>query len=106
MSDFLPTFAELSGGKLPRGPKLDGHSFAGLLGGPGGHNRTWAYAERGKLFWVRTRDWKLYSNGRLFHVGKDPGEKSPLKITGLTTSQASVVKQLESAVRGIGPLKP
>ena len=105
MSDFLPTFAELSGGQLPRGPQLDGHSFAGLLGRPGGHGRTWAYAERGKLFWVRTRDWKLYNNGRLFHVGEDPGEKSPLKITRLTTKQAAIVRQLESAIRDIGPVK-
>ena len=29
------------------------------------------------LKWVRNQDWKLYNDGRLFHMAKDPLEKRP-----------------------------
>lgn len=78
-SDILPTFADLSGGRLP-GRQLNGHSFANRLRDRGSSSRTWAYSEtsRGGGQFVRTRAHKLYSDGRLFDMTADPDEKKPL----------------------------
>ena len=76
--DFFPTLAELGGAKLPSGLSLPGKSFvSGLRGEPDG-GRDWVFAEYKGKSWVRTRDWKLYQSGRLFHMTSDPQEQSPL----------------------------
>ena len=104
MSDFLPTLRELAGGhQPPRGAtRIDGHSFAGLLDGSRRLKdpRRWAYAERGvKRFFVRTQNWKLYNNGRLFHVAVDVNEKSP--VTRAPASAAADIKLLSHAMATI-----
>ena len=104
MSDFLPTLRDLAGGHQPAGetPRIDGHSFAGLLDGSGRLKapRRWAYAERGlKRFFVRTQNWKLYNNGRLFHVAVDVNEKSP--VTRPPASAAADIKLLKHAIATI-----
>ena len=79
MSDYLPTFADLAGAKLPEGVDLDGVSFASRIRGDGAAPRKWVFAEhRGKSF-VRTRDWKLYNDGRLFNMKTDGEERSPIQ---------------------------
>ncbi|WP_442511872.1 sulfatase-like hydrolase/transferase [Novipirellula sp. SH528] len=92
-SDILPTFLDLAGVPLPANPKLDGVSFANRLRGQRASPRSFAYCEEavlpkpggvepdGKssgLKWVRTQDWKLYNDGRLFHMAEDPVEQYPL----------------------------
>ena len=75
-SDVLPTFVEIAGAKLPEGVSLDGTSFAARLQGKGRGPRQWAYSEsRGKSYFVKTRNWKLYNDGRVFHTEADPFEK-------------------------------
>lgn len=93
MSDYMPTFAELTGAQLPRERKIDGHSFAPRLLGTGRSSRTWAYAEEAVLpkpggvepegtsaglRWVRNGDWKLYNDGRLFNMREDEQEQNEL----------------------------
>ena len=92
-SDILPTFLDLAGVPLPAELKLDGFSFANRLRGQGASPRSFVYCEEavlpkpggvepdGKssgLKWVRTQDWKLYNDGRLFHMAEDPVEQYPL----------------------------
>ena len=94
LSDFLPTFAELGSGKLPSAVSLDGHSFAGLLTEDGSTKRTWAYAEsRGNRYFVKTQNWKLYNNGRLFHTERDPNEKRQLSESDVPSADLAVLKQ-------------
>ncbi|MEZ6125480.1 MAG: sulfatase-like hydrolase/transferase, partial [Planctomycetaceae bacterium] len=91
MSDYLPTFAELTGSRLPSDRPIDGISFASRLLGQSPSPRQWAYAEEAVLpkpggvepdgtssglRWVRTADWKLYNDGRLFHMNEDDGERN------------------------------
>ncbi|MCA8987409.1 MAG: sulfatase-like hydrolase/transferase [Planctomycetaceae bacterium] len=93
MSDYLPTFAELTSSRLPEDRAIDGVSFAPRLLGTGKSTRTWAYAEESVLpkpggvepdgnssglRWVRTADWKLYNDGRLFNMQEDEQEKNAL----------------------------
>lgn len=94
LSDFLPTFNELAEIPLPEDQELDGRSFASVLLGKGRSSRTWAYAEEAVgprpggveaerensgLRWVRTSDWKLYSDGRLFDMQNDDREETPIR---------------------------
>lgn len=80
LSDLLPTFAELSGAPMPTF-NVDGVSFAGLLTGDDYTPRDWIYAlePRRKIICLRTRDWKLLSNGALFDMQNDPEEKNPIR---------------------------
>ncbi|MEZ5942655.1 MAG: sulfatase-like hydrolase/transferase [Planctomycetaceae bacterium] len=109
MSDYLPTFVELTGGKLPAGRKLDGVSFASRLLGTGKSSREFAYAEEavlpkpggvepdGKssgLRWVRTADWKLYNDGRLFHMLEDDREQNALYPSDDDSAKKEMRQQL------------
>jgi arylsulfatase A len=94
-SDMLPTFLDLAGSELPTSREFDGVSFASRLRGLGASKRSFTYSEEAVLpkpggvepdgtssglKWVRNQDWKLYNDGRLFHMAKDPLEKRPSKF--------------------------
>jgi arylsulfatase A len=119
-SDFLPTFMELAGVRVPGEPKLDGVSFASRLLGRKGPLRSFVYSESAVLpkpggvepdgestglRWVRTQDWKLYNDGRLFHMAKDPLEKRPLGKRGGQSIESSVRAQLQNAFKQLGFLE-
>lgn len=71
-SDLLPTFCELAGVPIPDDLVLDGRSFApALLGTAAEGPRDWIFNQYGDLRVVRNRDYKLYSDGRLYHVTED-----------------------------------
>lgn len=77
-TDFLPTLAELCGAPLPGGRVIDGHSVAAPLRGSTGHPREWVHLQLRATRALRTRRWKLYHDGRLFDLGRDPFEENPL----------------------------
>lgn len=52
-TDFVATFAELAGVKLPENKVLDGHSFAPQLLGHRGTQRDWVFIELGREWYVR-----------------------------------------------------
>jgi arylsulfatase A-like enzyme len=81
-SDFFPTFSELAKVQRTSGVAINGVSFLPRLLGPTPSPRLWAYAEhRGKRF-VRTREHKLYGDGKFFDMKADPEEKKPLPSAG------------------------
>jgi len=98
-SDFFPTLAELTGGKLPARVTLDGHSFAGRLTRGEKTARRWAYAEAAGRFWVRNQRWKLYNDGRYFDMAADPFEKQPLDTEMLSAPDAQVYRDLKTALQ-------
>lgn len=101
-SDILPTFAELSGGKLPTGIQFDGYSFAGLLTQRRPSPRRWAYAERGgSRFFVRTQRWKLYNDGTLFDVANDPFEKKPVPADQRPAESEADFGSLSAAIKSL-----
>ena len=97
-SDFIPTLADLCGGAVPGGVTLDGRSFADRLTNNQPAERRWAYAEGKNGYWVRTRDWKLYDDGRLFHMAEDADEKSPVDTSDLTGAAAEAYAELQAAL--------
>lgn len=117
MSDYLPTFVDLTGATLPPGRRIDGTSFAPRLLGTGKSPRPWAYAEEAVLpkpggvepdgsssglRWVRTGDWKLYNDGRLFHMNVDEREQYPLSSADDTAEAKSARRQLLAAFQELG----
>lgn len=106
-SDLLPTLAELGGAEIPSGETLDGTSFAPLLRGGPGEGRDWVFAEHRGRSWVRTRDWKLYRDGRFFHAADDPDEtqaissdQEPAARERLQTALDTLFENRPSAVAG------
>ncbi len=100
-SDFLPTFAELAGTGIPEG--LDGISFADLLKGSPLSARKWMHCfyhprpERGQAVqFVRNREWKLYRDGRFYHVADDPDEQVLRKPNEAPDDHAELTAALDS----------
>ncbi len=100
-SDFLPTLTDLSGGKRPADVTLDGLSFAPRLRGEQAERRRWAYAEAGGKYWVRTRDYKLYDDGRFFDMNSDPFEKKPLDASLFTVAVKKTHDRLSRALKSV-----
>jgi len=71
-TDFFPTLAEVTGGKLPAGVKLDGHSFAAQIKGQSGNPRDWIYIQLFGQRYVRNHHWKLNNDGQFFDMTDAP----------------------------------
>jgi len=93
-TDFMPTLAELAGATLPDGVEIDGHSFAAQLKGQPGKPRDWVFCEHGGRRAVLTRKWKLYDDGRLFDVQRDPAEQHVIAPERQSSEAAAVREEL------------
>jgi arylsulfatase A len=83
-SDFVPTFAEAAGIRVPENMKVDGRSFLPQLRDEKGNPRVWIFCHydprwgnRRKRRFVRDKQWKLYDNGELYDVPADTLERNP-----------------------------
>jgi len=87
--DLLPTLAELCGGKLPDGVRLDGRSLARLLKDPAAdwpdrylftHRGRWGKGKAAESKYnacaVRNQRFRLVNNKELYDIVHDPGEKT------------------------------
>jgi len=89
-SDFFPTFAELTGSKLPEDRILDGSSFVPQILGKKGNPRNWVYQEWKGKGWIRNREWKLYNNGNLYDINNDPLEKQAIDVDNETEESNNI----------------
>lgn len=97
-SDFLPTLNELANRSAPDF-KIDGHSFSGLLTGGPHTSREWVYTEHEDTYWIRSKEWKLYNDGRFFDMVNDPEEKNPLDENNSTPSSNQAREKLADSLR-------
>ena len=100
-SDWFPTFVDLAGGSVPAG--LDGVSLADRLRGGTASPRPWAFAAGSSARWVRTQQWKLYDDGRLYDMSAGREEVAPLTISGASEEVLRARAELEAALRGLSP---
>lgn len=97
-SDFFPTFADLAHAKTPDDRIIDGQSFALQLQGRPGIPRTWVYTEWEGHWWIRTKDWKFYDDGRIYNMKYDPFEKEPLPKDEIPPSVKTAGKRFRSII--------
>ena len=117
-SDIFPTLAELGGAELPSGVSLPGKSFAPGLRGEQGTGRKWVFSEHQGQSWVRSHDWKLYRDGRLFHMASDSQEqravdaevpagaaeaRQSLRTPDLWENEVAPLQPVEAAQPSLGP---
>lgn len=102
-SDFLPTVLEAAGQSVPQG--LDGRSFLPQLRGEAGTPREWIYCyynprpERTKpQRFVRDQQWKLYGDGRFYHVAHDVLEQKPIDEVAENRAAAQARQKLRAAM--------
>jgi arylsulfatase A len=103
-TDFVPTFAEFAGAKLPEEIVIDGRSLAAQFRGEKGQPRDWAFIQLARNWYVRTTGWKLNQAGEFFDMSEAPwaeklvapGTESP---AGLAARQrlAAALTQLNPA---------
>lgn len=97
MTDLLPTLAEIGG--LTPAIDLDGISFAPILfGRDRAHQRPWVYTDHRGRRCVRSRDWKLYGDGRFFDLRRDPREQRPLDLKNLSSRESQSLAELSEAL--------
>ncbi len=76
-SDFVPTFAELTGAKLPAKSVIDGRSFAASIRGEKKQARDWVFLQLANEWYVRDAGWKLTQAGQLFDMSEAPFAEKP-----------------------------
>lgn len=109
-TDFFPTLLDVAGVEPHASLHLDGVSLAPQLRGEeGAPERTWVYSWYSRnggptgVEFARDRKWKLYRDGRLFDLGTDPQEKSPIDRGAVTLSSEDInrIKALEGTLEGM-----
>lgn len=109
-TDFLPTAAEAAGIPMPK--NLDGRSFLTQIRGEGREGREWVLVhhdprpgwdkDRFRLDrFVRDTEYKLYSDGRLYHIPSDPLERNPVTKVDGTADNAR--RKLQAVLDRVGP---
>jgi arylsulfatase A len=120
MTDFLPTLCEATGITAPKTLTLDGRSFLPQVRGEKGAPREWIYS-----YWVPLREnqtahvgtrgaveqafdhrFKLYSTGEFFDLDRDPEEKSPRRVAGLSGDAATAARKLQAALDQFKDARP
>jgi arylsulfatase A len=102
-SDFLPTFAELAGAKLPANTVIDGRSLAAQLRGQKGQPREWAFNQLAKQWWVRSDGWKLNQSGELFDMSDAPFAEKLVPATSTNPAAVAARRTLQAALDQLNP---
>lgn len=112
--DFLPTLCAAAGVQPPATLTLDGHSFLPQAQGKQGTPRppiySW-YAHLGggeaKHEFAMSKQYKLYSDGRLFDLAADPlEERQPLDNGALNDAEAAAATQLRDVIAAYADARP
>jgi len=102
-TDFMPTFADIAGAKLPNGVTIDGHSFADRIKGKPGNPREWLYMELNGNWYVRDKRYKLWSNGKLIDLKNAPFEEPEVPADTKDTDAIEARKKLQAVLDKLNP---
>lgn len=104
-TDFLPTFMDVAGSKVPGDFHTDGLSFLSQLVNKKGNVRDWVYCSydpnwggREAATWAHDRRWKLYGDDRFYDIQNDPLELSPIDDETMTSRARKARKALKKAI--------
>ena len=102
-TDWMPTFAALTGAKLPENVILDGKSFAPQLKGEKGTPREWIFMELGNQWYVREEKWKLNRANELFDMRNAPFEEILIPADSKDEMAVSARQRLSGVLKSINP---
>lgn len=102
-TDFLPTFADISGAELPKDIVLDGQSFKAQIQGKKGNPRTSLFVQLANNYWVRSKNWKLNQSGELFDMSQAPFEEIAIPADSKDTAALEARKNLQSEINRLNP---
>jgi arylsulfatase A len=102
-TDWLPTFAELIGGKMPEKTIFDGHSIAPQLRGEAGTKREWIYNQLAAMWYVREAGWKLNEKGELFDMSGAPFTEKLVAATADTDASKAARTRLTAVLARLNP---
>jgi len=108
-TDIMPTLLDIAGVPRPGTVQWDGHSLKPVLAGERESTRDvvfcyyeprWGKKSRRQVF-ARDRDYKVYDDGRFYHITADVLEKSDLSKGRLSPEQAAARDRLSACLRRI-----
>ena len=102
-TDFLQTFAEIAGAKIPSDVVLDGQSFNAQLHGQKGTPRTSLFVQLANNYWVRSMGWKLNQAGQLFDMSKAPFEEILVPAESKNTEAIAARTSLQAEMDRLNP---
>ena len=102
-TDFLPTFAEITGATLPKDVILDGQSFNAQIHGQKGNPRNSLFVQLANNFWVRNLGWKLDQSGELFDMSKAPFEEIAVPADSKNPLAIAARKSLQTELDRLNP---
>jgi arylsulfatase A len=102
-TDFLPTFADLIGTKLPEKVIFDGNSLAPQLRGEEGKKRQFVYNQLASMWYVRNAGWKLNQLGELYDMSGAPFTEKLVTVDNQDTNAKAARTTLASALAQLNP---
>jgi len=102
-TDFLPTFAELAGAKLPANTILDGRSFLPQMRGEKGQPRDSIFIQLARMWYVRDAGWKLNQAGELFDMSGAPWVEKLVPADTKDPAAIAARKRLQADLDRLNP---
>lgn len=110
-TDFLPTFLETAGKKMPLNFHTDGTSFYDqLLNKNNAQKRKWTFCWYNPKWgsfkpctWIQNKDWKLYQTGEFYNLQKDPEEKHPVLNKDITGRELRIKRNFNQEMLKLLP---
>lgn len=102
-TDFVPTFAEIAGAKLPEKKIIDGRSFAASIRGDSNQAREWVYLQLARQWYVRSAAWKLTQAGELFDMSDAPFSEKLVLADAKIPAAIAARQQLQAALNQLNP---
>ncbi len=102
-TDLMPTFAELTGAKLPENVILDGKSFAPQLKGEKGNPREWIFMELGNQWYAREAKWKLNRTNQFFDMSNAPFEETLVAVDTKDEAAIAARQRLTGVLAKLNP---
>ena len=111
-TDLIPTLLATAGQPMPANVGLDGRSFYPRLHGQPGNPREWVYCyydprpgwdkdKYRRLIFARDRRFKLYTDGRLYDVSRDPLEQQAIRRDTDTDMTRGVRQRLAAVLQSM-----
>ncbi len=104
-TDFVPTFADLTGAAMPTGKPMDGKSFLPLLMGNSGKTREWIFIGLGKYWYAREANYKLNREGQLFDMRNAPFEEKLIADYNNDKEAGAAYARLKTVLEQLSPEK-